>query len=212
MSDPSAIEQPHTEDGVLQLMELFAKIFDCDLPKLRLICKSYVPIDEIEDVLGKVRLEICCEIKRHGKLPIDTEELTKHEASIRWHGYIRTLIERRAIDRWRQTKRERKVTPLENVASEETTAPGDWENVFLAKQIAQEVTRRLEKTDALLFALCILRDFKSAEAGEIVGLSPQAVRKRISRTIRPTLRAVACDYGCALTESDDEISNIDSMG
>ena len=178
------------EDDAQKIMETFTTIFNTDRPRLHSVCSSYIPEFEVEDVLWKVLLEALTFIRNRGRALSEKE--------------VTTLAERRAIDRRRQLEREARLfvtlSTRDLIADQEARDTDERETVIVARQIAQEVIRRLTKMDAIIFSLCTLLEKTAPEAGREVELSGAAVRKRLSRTIKPTLKAVALEYGYVLTE------------
>lgn len=119
-----------------------------------------------------------CRAARRGAPPFDSEFSSETDIR-RWLfrvGYNRAIsaLRRRRIIRW---------LPLESVSF-----PISFEEEVAEGQDVRSALARLAPADAACLTLIIVHQFTAAEAGQILGASPQAVAKRFARA-KQRLRA-----------------------
>ncbi|MBR3629461.1 MAG: sigma-70 family RNA polymerase sigma factor [Oscillospiraceae bacterium] len=111
----------------------------------------------------------------------------EHIESSKMEGYIRTLSVRKGIDMYRRLSA-RKEVPTEDEAPWQTMPSGEnieqeHDAAALRKRLLACI-RELGEPDASIVIAKFYYDCNAREIGERVGLSPIAVRTRLSRAIR----------------------------
>lgn len=167
--------------------DLFASLdamFHANLPQIRRIVSTHVRASDVEDAIGDVRLAIASKLMATGQLPTSQ--------------YFLRMVKFAAIDVWRKSTR----APLTTELSEDMASPDDAAELIISdivvNQISREVIRRLDKTDAQIYALSILLGLTSTQVSKHVGLSAPNVRARLVRKIYPKLKDVAAEIGYKL--------------
>lgn len=107
--------------------------------------------------------------------------------------WLFTIVRRRAID---HARRRRRQVPLESsmLARAANGADDDLDRAFHSEIVAKAIEQfrgRARAEDWRIFELCRLEEKSSSQAGETLGISAEAARKRLERAMREFRRHLA---------------------
>jgi RNA polymerase sigma-70 factor, ECF subfamily len=93
-----------------------------------------------------------------------------------------SVLRRRRLIRWESLDRP------DGPALDEITAIVSFEDQIAESEALGRALAELAPADAACLVLCVVQGFTAAEAGQVIGASPQAAAKRIARAKRRLLR------------------------
>jgi RNA polymerase sigma factor (sigma-70 family) len=165
----------HANNECLPEQNLLA-VFSSKLPQLkRIIAGMGLGASDVEDVLQDVSIRALKQQKSNSRIA-----LLSREDSVKW--LIKVTINRCLMEhRSRRTFQRHTDEILKRRLQTQKTSKATYEKVIIAEEL-EIVKESLQKLDDSLLAPMVLRyfcDMNSKEAGEILAISPSAVRSRL---------------------------------
>jgi RNA polymerase sigma factor (sigma-70 family) len=175
MSADFAVEMDHANNERLPESNLL-EIFSSELPQLkRIIAGMGLSASDSEDILQDVSIRALNQQKNNPRIA-----LLSRQDSVKW--LIKVTINRCLMEhRSRRTFRRHADEILKRRLENHKTSKAVSEKVIVAEEL-EIVKESLQKLDDSLLAPMVLRYFcemNSKEAGEILAISPSAVRSRL---------------------------------
>jgi RNA polymerase sigma factor (sigma-70 family) len=175
ISSDFTAEMNHANNECLPEQNLLA-VFSSKLPQLkRIIAGMGLGASDVEDVLQDVSIRALKQQKSNSRIA-----LLSREDSVKW--LIKVTINRCLMEhRSRRTFQRHTDEILKRRLQTQKTSKATYEKVIIAEEL-EIVKESLQKLDDSLLAPMVLRyfcDMNSKEAGEILAISPSAVRSRL---------------------------------
>ena len=150
----------------------FVTIYESHVRSVYVYCRRRVAADRVDDVVADVFLTVWKKI----------DLLPTGDSALPW---IYGIAYRVVLHQWRGASRQRRLSQrLGQLGHAGVALPEEHILQSYESQQVLEATSRLKRTDQEILRLSMWEELSHAETATVLGLSPEAVRQRLSRALK----------------------------